>query len=255
MKTMIGKSGLALLLSAGVVYALYVALGYESGGGVTYDPGLRMPVVAQYRTTNYRLVEDFIRWYETNYIQNMRRVGWMPTDIADLVKEIGLERAVERYSTMLRMYLDYAMMYPDRDVIPEADLERICQSQYEYVLTIIRSTKRWVDVNNENVKKGIIEAYGIGARVMVPFFQKLLSSPTPPGNADFKDLIRSAFTREEYASVVGSTTRASQLFHDSLKEGVTRYAPWAPWVKGMLDSACRQDNAVTRSTVEQIYGD
>jgi hypothetical protein len=215
-------------------------------------PPPRQMAASQTQPDNHRLVDDFIRWYEREYIRGMRTVGGSATDVEDLVREIGLEEAVERYAALRRVNLDYAVKHPGTKDIPDGDLERIGQAQYEHVLANARTSLKWIDYKAPKVKRGIVESYRQGALVWIPFYQKLLAAPASSEGADFKARIRVVVSRDEYARMVDQTAPATVLFHAALKEGVSWYA--ALWVRGMIDKACRQDIAVCRATVDEIYG-
>jgi hypothetical protein len=254
MRYLFQRGGTVTLMAAMIVGALYFALGYDDRDSAPELPVPRIPAAARNRSTNLRLADDFIKWYQAQYVNSMRRVGGMSTDIDDLVQDLGYQQAVERYSRTFRIVLDYAMMHPDQAAVPDADLEEMAQTQREMVMSNFRSSRRWVDHQNEKTQQGILNAYKQGDLALIPFFQRLLATPTPPEDPDFKELIRTALSRREYAEVTAQTAQAAAVFYAALKEGVTWYAPWAPWVKGMLDKGLEQDNGVGRMTVDSIYG-
>lgn len=206
------------------------------------------------RLVNYRLSEDFLRWYQLNYIQNSRRGGGTSTDIDDLVKEIGFEQTVQRYVAPYRLILDCAAAHPGLADIPPGDIDQVGRLQYEHVLAIVRSSRRWIDYTNEDVRKGILDSYGVGNRALTRFFQRLLAAPTPPGNPEFKTLIRTTLTRQEFADVMKKTDESTRIFYVALKRGVPWYVLWGPWVRAVLDRSCEQDIALHQRTVDEIYG-
>ena len=206
------------------------------------------------RTANYKLAEAFIRWYELQYISQMQSVGGMSTDVADIVAEVGVDETVNRYAAIRGVVLDYAMTHPMDEAIPEADLEAIGRRQYEHVLASVRSSGKWIKYKDEKLKRGVIDSYKGIAPVWVGFYRKLLAAPTPPEGTDFREHLRSVFSRAEYAEVIERAFVGTDAFYAALKKGVTWYAPWAPLTKSMLSKSCVKDRDLCEATIEQIYG-
>jgi hypothetical protein len=243
-----------LAAAIAVLVAIVAWRASRRSDGVRPDPAppAGQTAASQTQPGSHKLVDDFIRWYELQYIKGMRSVGGSATDIEDLVRESGLEETVERYAALRRVNLNYAVKHPDIKDIPNADLEQIGQAQYQHVLANARTSLKWIDYKAPKVKKGIVESYKQGALVWIPFYQKLFAAPPPSRGTEIKAQIRAAVSREEYARMVDQTSASTIAFHAALKEGVPWYA--ALWVKGMIDKACKQDIAVCRATVDRIYG-
>jgi hypothetical protein len=212
------------------------------------------PVVQQDRSTNFKLTDDFIRWFELQYIKGMRQVDGSTTDCDDLIKEVGQEQTLERYADLRRVNLDYLREHPDCRTLPDADLEKIALAQYEHVVKNVRASGKWLDYLKDKLRLGVIESYKIAARAWIPLYQKLLNAPPPAPNTDLTTFIRTSLTKEEYLHAMDGEVQSTTVFHAALKEGLSWYAPWAPWVKGMIEKSCRQNIAVIRATTEQIYG-
>jgi len=248
-----GKVVMAILAVVGVcgLYWLSGDRGRQSGP----PPAVSQPSsVSTKPSTNYQLADEFVRWYETQYVKGMRVVGGMSTDVEDSIKKIGEAETVNRYASLRRITLDYAMRHPDEKEVPSEDLDRIGEMSYQRVVADAMSSTKWIDYKNEKLKKGVVESYRQGARVWIPFYRKLLAVQVPDGTTDFRDLLRLAFSREDYARIMEQSTKDTLAFHAALKEGIPWYAPWALWTKSMIDKACQQDIAICRSTVEAIYG-
>jgi len=228
------------------------------GTGVSSSPSVprfaTTRAVPQSQPVNYRLAEEFITWYERQYIHRMRYVDGWSTDVEDLIREMGLTRTAERYAALRKVNLEYALKHPSGTAIPDDALERIGQRQYEHVLANTRSSKKWIDYGNPKVRRGIVDSYKQAALAWIPFYRKLLSAPAASPAVELQEQIKSLLSREEYSRLVDDTNQATMVFHAALKEGVAWYAPWAPWVKGMIEKACRQDLAACRATVDEIYG-
>jgi hypothetical protein len=250
-KSALKRSGYGVLLIVGVGVVLCVAQWSRR-----IEPNLlvapsRAPTSTHDRLINYRLSDEYLAWYQLLYINGARLAG--STDIDDLVKEIGFEQTVQRYLAPYRIVLDYAAAHPDLRVIPPGDLERIAQLQYEHLLAIVRSSRRWIDYKDDNVRKGILASYAVADPALIRFFQKLLAAPASRGRPEFKTLISTTLTRQEYADVMEQTDQSTRMFYAALKQGVTWYAPWAPFVKFVLERSCLQDIAAHKRTVDEIY--
>jgi len=203
---------------------------------------------------NERLADDFILWFEVRYVQGMERVGGLPTDIYETIQQHGLQTAVERYAAIHRIALDYAIEHPKDAPIPQEDLEGIATAQYKLVASYANSSKRWIDYENENLKRGVVDAYMVAASKLVPFYRKLLRTPVLSGQVDPQTHIRSAVSREEYQQMLTETSTPIANFYEALKLGVAPYAPWAPFVKGMLKLAQQKDLSVCMATVGELFG-
>jgi len=249
-KKLAAAVALLLILAGG----LYMAIGRKSTAPERPRVPSSAPVVMQDQSLRLRLTNEFICWFELQYISGMRRVAGSTTDVDDLVKEVGLDRTVERYADLRRVNLDYVLKHPDCRVIPEADLDGIGQAQYDHVVKNARGSTKWLDYGKDKLRSGVIESYKMGARVWIPFYQRLLNGPPPPPNTDVKAFIKATFTKDEYLRLMDQIAKSTIIFHAALKEGVSRYAPWSPWVKSMIDKSCVQDNAVSRATADEIYG-
>lgn len=202
----------------------------------------------------YALAIEFIRWFESRYIDAMQRVGGMSTDVADTVKQIGMEKTVARYAANRRAELDYAMAHRGPGPIPQSDLDRITRDKYEGVIANVTSSGKWIDYGNPEVTAGIRCAYEQKALAWIPFYRHLLCASVPARDDDFRALIRKAMARNEYEKTVEASLRGTEVFYASLRKGVTWYAPWAPMIKHSLDSAMEKDRALWRATVSEIYG-
>jgi hypothetical protein len=211
-------------------------------------------VVQQNPTANRKLVDDFIRWFELQYVKGMQDVDGSSTDVTDMVKEFGLDATVQRFVERRRLNFDYVVNHLRDETIPESELDRIARIQYELVVMNARRSKKWIDFGKTKLKEGIVESYRQKARIWLPFYRKLLLAPTPSGNVAFKDHIKANVTREEYAKMMEQLSSGTATFYSSLKAGVAWYAPWSHWVKSMLNKSCQKDVALSKATVDEIYG-
>ncbi len=205
-------------------------------------------------TRNYDLAHDFIRWFESSYVDNMLEVNGRSTDVAESVERIGRDKTIDRYVAIRRMELDYAVNHPGDKPVPETHLDEITERKYRHVVSNTGSSKKWINYNDEKLRQGVMAAYRQEVLAWIPFYRRLLSGPTPSDETDFRGLIKRRFTREEYEKTVEQSLRGTVTFYASLKKGVAWYAPWSPWVKSSLDSACKKDVAIWRATVDEIYG-
>jgi hypothetical protein len=225
------------------------------GGNATGPPVTTRAPATQYDlSVNLKLTDEFIRWFELQYVKGMRYVAGSATDVDDLIKEMGEAKTVERYADLRRVNLTYALKHPNDRTIPDADLDRIGQLQYDHFVRDARTSAKWLDYSKARLKSGVIESYRQAARTWIPLYQKLLSAPPPPAGADMKEFVRASVTRDEYLRAMNQIAQATNTLHAALKEGVSWYVPWSPWVKGMIDKSRMQDNRVSRATVDAIYG-
>ncbi len=203
---------------------------------------------------NRALAEEFIKWFELQYVNGMQKVGGGDTDVTDLIKEEGIEKTVERYAALRRVALDFAMNWPRNRAIPDADLNRIAQRQYEHVVSDARRSKKWLSYDNAKLKEGVIQSYKEAAVYWIPFYQKLLDAPTTSSApADIEARVRQAVSRQEYRKMIDGISAANRTFYKGMKHGSSWYKPWSPWVRSSLDDACRMDIALCEATVKQIY--
>jgi hypothetical protein len=205
------------------------------------------------RTLNYKLAKDFLIWLDTRYVRNMLTVNGRTTDINDSLKVIGFDATVKRLNALRCVDLDYAMEHPDQQGVPDRHLVRIASTKYELVVANTWSSKKWIDFRDAALRKGVIAFYAREARVTVPFYRKLLTTPIPPETTEFRDLIRAAVSREEYERLVRKIGSGNADFYTALKEGVTWYAPWSPAVKRALDRMSRKSRALWVATPDLIY--
>ncbi len=243
---------LLVCVGAGLGVYVYQRSDVEAFPEPESDPNAAVPPID--RTRNYQLADAFIRWYESHYVAEMQELDGTETDIGESVKAIGADETAKRYARLRRTDLDYAMKHPDATPVPEPDLEEIARAKHQHVLANTRSSRRWIDYKNKKLEAGIVASYKKESRAWVAFYRRLLSAPTPPETADFKEHIRSNLPRAEYAQTVEQSLVGTAEFYGSLKHGVAWYAPWAPWVKKTLDQACERDSELWRQTVDDIYG-
>jgi len=238
----------------GAACAIYIDRTRDPADAPPPPPDAKAAADKRNRTRNYELADEFIRWFELQYIKNMQHVTGMSTDVFDSVKAVGLDQTVERYAALRREVLDYAMAHQADQTIPQHDLDEIALRQYQHVLANVRSSSKWIDYERDELKQGVVESNRQAGRVWVSFYRKLLSAPAPSGKMDFRERIRTAMSREAYAKTVEENLPSTAGFYAALKKGVTWYAPWAPVVKRALDSSSAKDRDVWRATVDQIYG-
>ncbi len=248
------RKAVAVLICLGAVCAIYVHATRDPANPPPPPPDAKAAAEKHNRTRNYDLADEFIRWFELQYIKNMQHVAGMSTDVFDSVKALGLDETVERYAALRREILDYAMAHQADETIAQDDLDKIALRQYQHVLANVRSSSKWIDYKRDELKQGVIESQRQAGRVWLPFYRKLLSAPAPSGKMDFRERIRTAMPREAYAKTVEASLPSTAAFYAALKKGVTWYAPWAPMVKRTLDSSYAKDRDVWRATVDQIYG-
>jgi hypothetical protein len=204
--------------------------------------------------TSLVLVNGFIRWYELQFIKRMRHVGSFSTDVNDLVNEVGLEKTLDRYVALREVNLEYALQHPDCRTIPEDDLQRLAQKQFEHIMSNTRVSRMWIDYTNPKLIEGSIKSLKDTSLVWIPFYQKLLAGPSPSGG-ELEANMRARVSRNEYAKTMERVAQTKASLHESMKEGIAWYASWLSWSRTMADRAGKQDIAACRATVRDIYGD
>jgi hypothetical protein len=217
-------------------------------------PGSKVRTQNPAEQASLALVNEFIRWYEGQFVKRMRRVGSFSTDVNDLVNEIGLERVLDRYVALREVNLEYALLHPDSRTIPDDDLERLAHLQLEHILSNARTSRMWIDYSNPKLREGVIESLKETSLAWIPFYQKLLSGPAPSGG-DLKAKIRARISRDEYVQTMERVVRTKASLHASMKEGIAWYASWLSWARTMADRVGKQDIASCWATVDDIYGD
>ncbi len=200
------------------------------------------------------LVNEFIRWYELQFVRRMRWVGSFSTDVNALVNEIGLEKTLDRYVALREINLEYALQHPDCRTIPEDDLERLAHLQLEHIMSNTRTSRTWIDYSDPKLREGVIESLKETSLAWIPFYQKLLSGPAPSGG-ELKANIRARVLRHEYVDTMERVIRTKAALHKSMKEGIVWYASWFFWARNMADRVGKQDIAACWATVDDIYGD
>ncbi len=200
------------------------------------------------------LVNEFIRWYELQFVRRMRWVGNFSTDVNDLVNEMGLEKVLDRYVALREVNLEYAVQHPNCRTIPEDDLQRLAHLQLDHILSNARSSKMWIDYSNPKLREGAIESLKETSLAWIPFYQKLLSQPAPSGG-ELTENIRACISREEYVQTMERVVLTKASLHKSMKLGIAWYASWLSWARTMADKAGKQDIASCWATVDDIYGD
>lgn len=203
---------------------------------------------------NRHLVEDFIRWFELQFVKGMQDVEGSSSDVTDMVNELGLDATVQLFVDRRNLNFDYVVNHLREETVPDREIDRIAHSQYELVVKNARRSKKWIDFDKPALKEGVVESYRHKARIWMPFYRKLLLAPTPSSGVGFKDHIRANVTREEYARMMEELSTGTTTFYSSMKAGVAWYAPWSPWVKSMLSKSARKDVALSKATVDEICG-
>jgi hypothetical protein len=233
---------------------LYFVRGPHPSGTLPATPAVAPSAPLEGRPDHASLAREFIRWYELQFITRMRRVGSFSTDVQDLVNEMGLAKTLDRYVALREINLEYALQHPDCRNIPEDDLEKLAQRQFEHIMSSTRSSRRWIDYGNPKLRKGGIDPMKQTSLAWIPFYQKLLSAPAPDGG-ELKARIRAHVSRDEYTRAMERVTKAKAAWHAAMKEGIAWYASWMPWAKDMSDRVGKQDIAGCWATVDDIYGD
>jgi hypothetical protein len=208
----------------------------------------------QNRQANYKLADEFLKWYESQYVKGMQEVDGSTTDVGDLVKEIGLDATVERFAGRRRPNLEYAMKHPADEKIPDSEIERIARKQMEEVVANARTSKKYISYDKPKLQEGVTESYRQRARLWIPFYRKLLAAPAPSSGMSFKEFVKASIPREEYAKMMDRMASGIATFYNGLRAGVSWYSPTGPWVRSKLDKSARQDAGITKGTVDEIYG-
>lgn len=247
---MIGKKTVLMVLLLVGVCVAYFRRESTTPTFPTSMPTSVPPAETNDKYRNYELSLDFIRWIELSYIYATQRVDGFDTDIADSVKELGLEKTIDRYSELRRIDLDYAMEHPDDEEVPQAVLDEIAGKKVGHVLANVRSSNKWIDYENPKLRKSMTKSFSDVTVFWIPFYRRLLSTPIPSGKADFMDLMRAAFSQQEYESVVEKSTRGTINFYVALKMGVAWYRPL---VRRVVSSTQKKEVAMWKATAEQIY--
>ncbi len=200
------------------------------------------------------LVDDFIRWFESQYTEHMLVVDGKDTDVKESIDAIGLDKTIDRYAAIRRVVLDYARRHPDRKEFPDSDLRKLAAKQYELVVANVRGSGEWIKYEAKATREGIIDSYAQGAKAWIPFYQRLLAAAREGAYRDVRELIRKTLSRDEYQALIDANDRGSEVFYAALKKGIPWYAVWKPWVTSALDKSLAKDKEICRATVERIYG-
>ncbi|MBN1343606.1 MAG: hypothetical protein JXQ73_13040 [Phycisphaerae bacterium] len=245
----------AIVIVAGAG-ALYIALAPDRDGFFPTTPpsSSKANPQSQPARTSLTVVNEFIRWYELQFVQRMRWVGSFSTDVNELVNELGLEKTLDRYVALREVNLEYALGHPNCRTIPAEDLERLARLQLEHILSNTRRSRTWIDYSSPKLREGAIESLKDTSLAWIPFYQKLLAGP-PPSGGDLKANIRARVSRDEYVQTMERVTRTKASLHASMKDGIVWYASWLSWARTMVDKVGKQDLAACWATVDDIYGD
>ncbi|MBN1345626.1 MAG: hypothetical protein JXQ73_23240 [Phycisphaerae bacterium] len=252
MKLLAIKRGVFALIAVAVAAALYLSFGYQTTDVTAPPAKVPRPVSQPNPSKNHQLAMAFIRWFELQYVENMQEVGGMSTDLGDLVNEAGVEATIDAYAAIRRLTLDFAMKNPRQTEIPEQEIDRIAETQYELFVGNMRSSKKWIDYRNPELRAGLIESYRKAARIWIPAYQKLVTVPSSSSDDDFREFFRKHLPRAEYKRAMDSELNGTNLLYASLKHGVAWYG--APMVNRMLNLSCKLDDKIGLDTVEKIYG-
>jgi len=246
------RTMIAAIVLGTLAVVLYVVLVPDRPEPLTRSPTTTQRTESQSQPAQPPLVHEFVRWYESQFVNRMRRVGRFSTDVQDLVKEMGPEKTLDRYVALRQVTLDYVLQHPNCRDIPDADLEQLARKQFEHIVSSARSSRRWIDYDSPKLKQAAIEPLKQTALAWIPFYQKLLAVPASPG-ATVPERIRACVSKDEYVQTMQRVTRAKAAWHAAVKQGIVWYASWVSWATNMADNVGKQDIAGCWATVNDIY--
>jgi hypothetical protein len=213
-----------------------------------------------YISHNYEIIKQGIYEHYKGYVDYVAPVsGTIRENIkakggdGEGWEEKGKDEVAKDYTGSHMFYVDFAVRFVDKKIedVPEDEFRKLAKKLVKHQKENSKGTH--IDYS----KKCVEDAYFNLSKVKVKYFQKLLSSEKNSNN--YYELVRSAFSRQEYKSYLEEWDKIRENLYDSFIKAFD----FAAWLYNLTSNgkASEKVNAVRNrgkeynfSTLDKIYG-
>lgn len=207
----------------------------------------------------YRAAEDYLYDFMRGDENRRGYIDFMAKNSDEIRKNIKLtskEEVIKGYVQFHKMCLDVAVLHLFQEVKDE-DISELAERLRQHQKTLAKET--YIDYENQKVKEGYLPL----ARNRVEFFKQVIEANMNSPSNDFKNLIRSTFTKEEFRESLEEYQKARVSLYEGFAESLKNYQDpkngiWAWFVRvfGPLiaNNTMRKSDEINMEELKRVFG-